>query len=246
MKDFFRFLWRKVWGIIFILLFIWLIYFLITFFYPNAFDFLRNKNIKSEFSKITEIIKQEKTPLKIKIYDFFFNNETLKGFSKAFSGINNMTSTNTEILGNNNEPYILGAGTSTTYRNKDILRKEDLYVFPNTKENAVAQNFRFDDILVKEDGANILKDGSAITGEINTHYISTPFFMIDLYDVNGYYIYSISASGRIMPEDENLLTFSSINHNFLNYYGYKGEGFLVIWTDNPEVESVLISKIILE
>ncbi|MEA4910624.1 hypothetical protein SDC9_07891 [bioreactor metagenome] len=242
MGNFFKLMWRKGWKFILILAVIWLIYFLITFFYPNTFNFLRNKNTSKQ---TYSTIEQVKIPLRYRIYNFFFNNSNLKGFS----GRNNVNPTTTEILQEENVdtgPYVWGTETGATYRNKNFLLAEDLYVYPNIKKNAVAQNFRFDDVLVKEGGNNILKADTVITGEINTHYLNNPFFNIDIYDAAGSYLYSIYASGRILEEDPNLLTFSATNIASYNFYGYKGEGFLAIWTDNPEVESILISKITIE
>lgn len=245
MRDFFKLMWRRGWKFILIVVVIWLIYFLITFFYPDTFNFTKKKTAYSNNFQTTEAI-----PLRYKIYNFFFNNPALGGFSgrNNINNINNNAS-GTEIIpeeNSNNTPYIWGVGTSTSYRDKNRLTPEDLYVFPNTKINAVAQNFRFDDVLLKEGGRNVLKDGTVITGEINTHYLASPFFSIDIYDADGNYIYLIPASGRIMEEDENLLAFSTVHNSGFNYSQYKGEGFLVIWTDNSEVESILISKIIIE
>jgi len=239
MKNFFALMWRKGWKFILILIIIWLIYFLITFFYPKAFDFVRNKQIEnSQTSESSDL--ETKPPLRLRIYNTLFNNPALKGLT----GLNNASGT--EISTKNKEPYIWGSEDGSTQRNKNFLKAEDLYVFPNTKVNAVAQNFRFDDVLVKENSENILKDGTIITGEINTHYLSTPFFTIDIYDAEGAFLYAISASGRILEDNENLIAFSAINIASYNFSQYKGEGFLVIWTDNLDVESVLISQITIE
>lgn len=242
MKNFFKLIWKWAWKILFLILVIWLILVILNFLYPNTFGFLDKKRTSRQNYYTQEV----KVPLRYKIYNTFFKGSINNSFKK-YNPFNMATSSGDLEKSKTSEPIILGV-PPTSLNNKDMtkLNSEDLYIFPNSSQNTVAQNFRFNNLLIKENGINILSPGTIITGEINTHYLVSPYFYIYFYDNEGNYLYNISANGYIDLTNKNLFQITAIYNAGANNNNYKGDGFMVIWTDNPEVESVLISKIIIE
>ncbi len=222
-------MWKIGIRVLLVLFIIWLIYFIINFISPKTFDFLRNKKPVNTTENFTQ---EQNIPFRYRIYNMFFKSRSLPPEPIEAK---NSSSTNDgpRIIGNN-------------IRDKNKLREDDLYIYPNSRKNNVAKNFRFDDILIKETGKNVLKDNTKITGQITREYLSSLYFMIDIYDKDGNFLYSFPANGSFNTKDDRIFDFSAINKNIYNYYDYKGDGFMVIWSDNPVVESVLIINIILE
>lgn len=249
MKDFFQLMWRKGWKFLLIVALIWILFVIINFFYPGTFSFMRSdKGIPNQNYTSGGIITPKIT-LRERIYNTFFRNSITNSFRRPYlsgtstSGVpeGEIDETGKAII---NEPIILGnPPTSLNNRSLERLNPDDLYVFPNVRKYAVAQNLRFNNLLVKENGINILSDGTIITGEINSNYLMSYYFNIHIYDEEGLYVYSIPANGFIDPEDKNLLKINAINNAALNMSAYKGDGFMVIWSDNPEVDSILLVKV---
>lgn len=233
-------MWSRGKKFILIVLTIWAIYFLINFFSPHFFDFLRNTNSNSSKDATSEKVS---IPLRFRIYNLFFRSRSTSPIVSS-----DTATTTSDIKGHdywsdtNNSTYVWGAGTSTVH-NTNKLSPVDLYISPNSSKSKVAQNFRFNNLLVKENGLNILSNGTLITGSISSEYMSQYYFNIDIYDSNGDYLFSIPANGSIDLKNKNILNFYSKYTNSYNMLGYKGDGFMVIWSSNTSVESVLLIKI---
>lgn len=238
MKDFFKIMWSRGIKLILVFVVIWAIYFIINFFSPHFFDFLRTKNTSTDNSEVkTEL------PLRFRIYNLFFRSRSVSPV------ISEDTSTSTKEnikkdywSPNNNTTYVWGMGTSTA-RNTNKLSPTGLYISPNSVKSKVAQNFRFNNLLVKENGINVLSEGTLITGSISTEYLNDYYFNIDIYDSNGDYIFSIPATGSADIKNKNILNFYSKYTTNSNIFKYKGDGFMVIWSSNRIVESILLVRV---
>ncbi len=236
MANFFKIMWKTGLKILLIIIIIWLLFFTINFIYPNFLSSLKVKNSYPGES----VERQESIPLRFKIYNLFFKNSLKNPFELKLS--TSSKEDNMEIP--KNIPYVWGQSSSTPIRDKNKLSMEDYYIFPN-KEGSPAQNFKIDGILVKENSINNLSLDSIITGEIDTDYLISYYFNIDIYDLNGNYIYSFLGTGHRDFKEENVLNITGISDKNYDYSNsdYKGNGFMVIWSDNNQIENVLLLKI---
>ncbi len=240
MSDFFKMMWRKGLKILLIVVLVWILFFLINFFFPNFFNFLNTKNTLPSQS----IEQKESIPIRYKIYNMFFKGEGVSKFLIK-NNLNSTASTNTlEIANKKNQPYIWGDNATYTPRNTFKLNGEDFYIFINDDEN-ISKNFEIDNIKIKKNGINNLSDNSIITGQVNVGYLSSYFFKIFIYNSDGDYLYDILANSHKDIKDRDILNITAINnkYNDSSLVKYKGDGFMVIWSDTNEVESILISKI---
>lgn len=240
MSDFFKMMWRKGFKILLVVVLVWIFFFLINFFFPNFFSFLKTKN-----SLPGQTIEQKETiPLRFRIYNLFFRGSLQNPLKINTSTTSSTTEEIAEYKNKKKAPYIWGGDASTTLRDKNRLNAEDLYVYAN-KSNSIAQDFKIDGVLVKEKGVNNFTQDSIVTGNISTTYLSSYYFIVYIYDSNGDYLYQMLGNGYKDIKDNNILNITSINNknNDLSDPRYTGDGFMVIWSDNPEVESILITKI---
>lgn len=237
MANFFKIMWKTGLKILLLFVLIWLLFFIINFIYPNFFKSLKVKNSYPG----ENIERQESIPLRFKIYNLFFK-DAIKN-PLRLSNLSSSTKDSIEMP--KNLPYVWGYGSSTFIRDKNKLNMEDYYIFPN-KDGSPAQNFKIDGVLVKEKGINNLNKDSIITGEIDTNYLISYYFNIDIYDSKGDYLYSFLGNGyRDFKKDENILNITGMSDKNYDYSisGYKGDGFMVIWSDNNQIENILFTKI---
>lgn len=221
MKVFFKLVFRTGLQIILLGLIIWIVFFSLDYFFPKAFHSI-DKNGQS-------------LPFKYKVYNLFFKGSPAKESGESLETKQSPTS---------KESYVWGYAKQKI-RNKNKLASEDYYIFLNSKNNQLASNFKFDDELIDSEKVNTLAPQTLITGEISLEYLTSPYFNIDLYDAEGNYLYSLLARGLIYA-DLNLMQVSAVQNLSFNTSHYAGDGFLVIWSDQNDVDSVLITKVKIE
>lgn len=216
--------------------------------FPHMFDFMRGPNDLNKSSTSSLEIKNN-ISWRDRIYNTFFASRA----EKVNADINEDslgTSTYTKKVsywdGSSTSSYIWGSeGDSWSGSGTNRLKPTDLYIYPNLN-NSIARNIRINNILVKKDLNNILANGNIITGDIYASYLSQYFFNIDIYNSAGEYIFSIGANAYTDPKDKDILHFSAIYRDSQNLSGYKGNGFMVIRTDNTKVDGILIISVRIE
>lgn len=225
MRNFFKWAIKLGLRIIIIGLIIWILFFSLKYFFPQSFNFMKNR-----------VNQDKELPFRYRVYNFLFKGNGGKtdifDFLKRPKNNNNFYEQGSRVWGED----------STTTRDKNKLNSEDNYVYLNDSGSEVSNNFKFDDELISGEDINDLNPTTTITGEISLNYLSTPYYYVYLYDKEGNYLYSLLGTGQIDTENNTILVEIKQNLNF-NYNNYYGEGFLVIWPDNDEVDSILISKI---
>lgn len=219
MRDFFKFVLKIGLQIFLLLALIWLVFFGINYFYPQAFSFFNRAE------------SGEKIPFRYKVYNLFF-----KGSPKTKVATNTQDKEFYEQNGT-----VWGYGTSTI-RNKNKLKIEDNYIYLNSEDNEVANNFKVDDELVNGESTITIYNNSVIIGDISLGYLATPYFYVDFYNSAGDYLYSVLGHGLIDSRN-NIMRISFAQNQNYNSTHYTGSGFIVIWPDNDAVESVVILKI---
>ncbi len=229
MRNFFKWAIKLGLRIILLALIIWIIFFSLRHFFPDTFN-----NISSKFDNKN----RSNLSFRYKVYDFLFKDD-----DKVNNSGENFSDDRRKVVNfYNQESSVWGYSTSSNYNDKSKLNSEDNYIFINKSDQNIAKNFKFDDKLIDADNINYLNSSTTITGNISLDYLSSPYFLVYLYDKDGNYLYSIFGEG-VVDEANNSLKVKIYNNNNLNYYNYVGDGFLVIWSDNLQVEGILITKI---
>lgn len=236
MKDFVKMLFKKGFMLMLLVFLLWIVFFLINYFYPSVFNFSSD----SDKPYMQNFNKEKEIPLRFKIYNLFFKNSIQ---NPLVSIKNNNIDSTSSVYEYKNLPYIWGDEISTNtiiLRDKNKLNMTDYYIYINDENNNITENFKINGNKIKQDEENIFSKGANITGDISSNYLSSYYFSIYIYDANGDFLFSIPASGYFDLKDNDILKISAFNNNYNNY---TGDGFMVIWSDNQEVESILISKI---
>ena len=240
MEEFFKKMFFKGMRILLVVFVFWILYFVINFFYPNLFNFLRTNNDNIAKNTLTSSSTKD-ISLGEKIYNIFF-----KGDFFTFKN-NSSTTTSKKDNWSNNEPVIWGSSPNTSnFNNQQIdfnkISNNNIFIFPNLKDSPI-QNMRINNILIDSKVPSVLENGSIITGTIFTGYNNTYYFDMEIYTATGDKIFSIPTNSSIDIKDDIKSNFTGIYRQGYNYENYTGDGFLIIRSNNPKVEGMVVVKI---
>jgi hypothetical protein len=248
MKNFFILFWKRGLQILFLILLIWIFYFILNFMFPHMFDFLRGTGNNLNSNSTSSLVNKNNLSWRGRLYNTFFASRANKNYTLNSDSLATSTYPKKPSYwdGSSTSSYVWGSeGGSWGGSGTNRLKPTDLYIYPNLN-NSIAQNLRINNILIKKDLNNILVDGNIISGDIAKSYLSQYFFNIDIYNSAGDYIFSIGANAYTDLKDKDTLHFSAIYRDSQNLSGYKGNGFMVIRTDNTKVDGILIINIRIE
>ena len=248
MQEFFKKMFFTGLRILAFIFVIWIIYFTINYFSPHAFDAFRSKSKNDTASTTTDGRPQS---FGYKIYDFIFK-------SKKSSSQNSTTSENLtkKSLWNNdgvnpvwgeNSSNVWGdsAGNNSWGGGKSYDRlsfNSGVFVSANINRSPV-QKMSINNLFINSYSKNILLDGSMISGSIFSSYQSQYYFNINVYDKDGNYLFLIPVSSAKDLSNGDYSTFNGVYNKNFNYQNYKGDGYMAIFSDDPNIDGIVLIKI---
>jgi hypothetical protein len=250
MQEFFKkmfFTGLKILLFIFIIL---IIYFLINYFFPHTFDRFRTQNVGSASSTVVE-----NQSFGYRMYNLFFNSKKSNITQNPSSG---------EIVkrksfwSGDGENTVWGDSSSTTWgsivsdntwgggRSYDKLSiRSGVFISANTAKSPI-QKMSINNLLINTYNKNILVDGSIMTGNIFTGFQSQYYFNLNIYDIDGNFLFFIPvSSAKDLKNIDNSTFYGVYNKNF-NYKNYQGDGYMAIYSDDPNVEGIVLIKILIK
>ena len=238
MHDFFRIVWKWFRWVLLALIIIWLAFFLLNLLSPKFSRYVQDKIILSNYNQ-DNAVNTDKQPLKVRIYKYFFGGSTDRRED------NTTTTTTTNEEDQSTEATTTATTTNTIINFNELPAQAD-YIFPNTgKKHEILTELKLGDKLYDSNGENVLNNGDTISGKISSNYQSHLSFSIYVYNSDRELLYTIPTDGTFDPNDNyEYLSFATTNYSSYDLGHYNGDGYLAIWTDNPDqVQAIMIAKI---
>ena len=103
---------------------------------------------------------------------------------------------------------------------------------------------KINNTLINEKNFNYVYPGDMISGSIFTGFLDSVFFDADIYDIDGNFLFflPVTSSYDILSPD-SFVNFHVKYDSDLNYQKYKGNGYLIIHSNNLEVTGAVLLKI---
>ncbi|MEI6352546.1 MAG: hypothetical protein WCO35_01260 [Candidatus Nomurabacteria bacterium] len=240
MSDFFKKVFYTGFKILIAIAIVWIIYFLFAFLSPNSID-KNNTSKNTNSTTSTVVVQKDNRSLGYRIYDALFNNSSKKDNSAAASS---STVKKISKWGSNDASttYVWGSGNSSqVFGGRNIFGGHTILI-PNIDKSPV-QNMMINNFNVNYFSQNDLVNNDYISGLIYSGFQSEYFFYIDLYNKDEKLVFSIPAYSAVDLKNKGFYNFHATYKDGWNFSKYKGEGYLVIHTNNPDVNGVLVLKV---
>ena len=239
MKEFYKKVFFKGLKILLIVLIIQIIYFILNFINPNLFNFLRfsNKNNNTVNSTSTVV---EKKSLGYRIYDLLFKSNSKEQTAASISKVSKWNASSTTW---GDDTWVWGDTHTVWGSSKKSPLIGQTFISPNTSKSPI-RGMKINNTLINEKNFNYVYPGDMISGSIFTGFLDSVFFDADIYDIDGNFLFflPVTSSYDILSPD-SFVNFHVKYDSDLNYQKYKGNGYLIIHSNNLEVTGAVLLKI---